>query len=181
MVMANRSTHRLRQVPIILLLRPPVYLSALLSNPKWKPLVHGPLWLLRGCLPVLRYILVSLRHIRTDIRDRRPGIILLCDEWGSIRSADVLDRMRLLALLLLPFQNEAPVHDQGQHVRDLCTHYCCECFALCQEYRELQHRGFDMALGWKGNVESWRGHGGVQMAPSAPHLVRSSLVWVSAG
>ncbi|KAJ8442518.1 hypothetical protein Cgig2_022401 [Carnegiea gigantea] len=30
---------------------------------------------------------------------------------------------------------------------DCCTHFWCECCALCQEYRELQHRGYDVALG----------------------------------
>uniref|UniRef100_A0A803LAT4 Uncharacterized protein n=1 Tax=Chenopodium quinoa TaxID=63459 RepID=A0A803LAT4_CHEQI len=36
---------------------------------------------------------------------------------------------------------------------DCCTHFWCEACALCQEYRELQHRGYDLALGWQGNVE----------------------------
>ncbi|XP_012829075.1 PREDICTED: protein PLANT CADMIUM RESISTANCE 2-like [Erythranthe guttata] len=30
---------------------------------------------------------------------------------------------------------------------DFLLHLCCESCALCQEYRELQHRGFDMNLG----------------------------------
>ncbi|KAK4409721.1 Endoglucanase 8 [Sesamum angolense] len=29
---------------------------------------------------------------------------------------------------------------------DCLVHFCCEACALCQEYRELQHRGFDMSL-----------------------------------
>ncbi|XP_021760002.1 cell number regulator 9-like [Chenopodium quinoa] len=36
---------------------------------------------------------------------------------------------------------------------DCCTHFWCEACALCQEYRELQHRGYDLALGWQGNEE----------------------------
>ncbi|XP_074287362.1 cell number regulator 9-like [Silene latifolia] len=36
---------------------------------------------------------------------------------------------------------------------DCCTHFWCEPCALCQEYRELQHRGYDVALGWHGNME----------------------------
>ncbi|KAG9458300.1 hypothetical protein H6P81_002808 [Aristolochia fimbriata] len=36
---------------------------------------------------------------------------------------------------------------------DCLLHCCCESCALCQEYRELKHRGFDMSLGWHGNVE----------------------------
>ncbi|XP_074289872.1 cell number regulator 2-like [Silene latifolia] len=36
---------------------------------------------------------------------------------------------------------------------DFCTHFCCEPCALSQEYRELQHRGYDVVLGWHGNME----------------------------
>lgn len=30
---------------------------------------------------------------------------------------------------------------------DCLVHCFCECCALCQEYRELKHRGFHMSLG----------------------------------
>ena len=30
---------------------------------------------------------------------------------------------------------------------DCCVHLCCEPLALCQEYRELKSRGFDMSQG----------------------------------
>ncbi|PAN06699.1 hypothetical protein GQ55_1G276400 [Panicum hallii var. hallii] len=36
---------------------------------------------------------------------------------------------------------------------DCCVHCFCECCALCQEYRELKKRGFDMKLGWHANME----------------------------
>nr|GMC85024.1 protein PLANT CADMIUM RESISTANCE 2-like [Ipomoea batatas] len=36
---------------------------------------------------------------------------------------------------------------------DCLVHCCCESCALCQEYRELKHRGFNMSLGWEGNME----------------------------
>ncbi|KAF7808642.1 protein PLANT CADMIUM RESISTANCE 2-like [Senna tora] len=36
---------------------------------------------------------------------------------------------------------------------DCLIHCCCESCALCQEYRELQNRGFDLRIGWHGNVE----------------------------
>ncbi|CAM8883861.1 unnamed protein product [Rhodiola kirilowii] len=49
---------------------------------------------------------------------------------------------------------------------DLCIHFCCESCALCQEYRELKNRGFDMTLGWRENRV--RMTQGVQMAPTAP-------------
>ncbi|CAK9147773.1 unnamed protein product [Ilex paraguariensis] len=35
---------------------------------------------------------------------------------------------------------------------DWVTHCFCEWCALCQEYRELQHRGLDPSIGWMGNV-----------------------------
>ncbi|KAF8389975.1 hypothetical protein HHK36_024495 [Tetracentron sinense] len=46
---------------------------------------------------------------------------------------------------------------------DGLVHFCCEGCALCQEYRELKNRGFDMSIGWDGNVE--RQTQGVAMAP----------------
>ncbi|XP_061344940.1 protein PLANT CADMIUM RESISTANCE 2-like [Gastrolobium bilobum] len=49
---------------------------------------------------------------------------------------------------------------------DCLVHCCCEACALCQEYRELQNRGFDMVIGWQGNVE--QRNQGVAMAPTAP-------------
>ncbi|KAH7839973.1 hypothetical protein Vadar_010820 [Vaccinium darrowii] len=39
---------------------------------------------------------------------------------------------------------------------DCCVHFCCETCALCQEYRELKNRGFDMSIGWEGNVQKQR-------------------------
>ncbi|KAL2518787.1 Protein PLANT CADMIUM RESISTANCE 2 [Abeliophyllum distichum] len=36
---------------------------------------------------------------------------------------------------------------------DCLVHFCCETCALCQEYRELKNRGFDMSIGWYGNME----------------------------
>ncbi|PIM99544.1 hypothetical protein CDL12_27962 [Handroanthus impetiginosus] len=47
---------------------------------------------------------------------------------------------------------------------DCLVHCFCEGCALCQEYRELKNRGFDMSIGWHGNVE--RQNRGVVMAPS---------------
>ncbi|XP_034689272.1 protein PLANT CADMIUM RESISTANCE 2-like isoform X2 [Vitis riparia] len=46
---------------------------------------------------------------------------------------------------------------------DCLVHFCCETCSLCQEYRELTRRGFDMSLGWEGNME--RQNRGVAMAP----------------
>ncbi|KAL5553217.1 hypothetical protein UlMin_040618 [Ulmus minor] len=46
---------------------------------------------------------------------------------------------------------------------DCLVHCCCEYCALCQEYRELQNRGYNMQIGWQGNVEEK--NRGVAMAP----------------
>ncbi|CAO2824005.1 unnamed protein product [Amaranthus hypochondriacus] len=42
----------------------------------------------------------------------------------------------------------------GNSCTDFCTHFCCELCSLCQEYRELKLRGFDMGLGWHANMEN---------------------------
>ncbi|KAJ6826938.1 cell number regulator 2-like [Iris pallida] len=39
---------------------------------------------------------------------------------------------------------------------DCCVHFCNEPCALCQEYKELEHRGFDMTIGYKANMERQR-------------------------
>ncbi|KAK1387041.1 Protein PLANT CADMIUM RESISTANCE 9-like [Heracleum sosnowskyi] len=36
---------------------------------------------------------------------------------------------------------------------DCLLHFFCVLCALCQEHRELHIRGYDMSLGWKGNME----------------------------
>ncbi|CAN0876405.1 Protein PLANT CADMIUM RESISTANCE 2 [Linum grandiflorum] len=39
---------------------------------------------------------------------------------------------------------------------DCSVHLFCESCALCQEYRELQNKGFDLSMGWHGNAERFR-------------------------
>ncbi|KAF8410052.1 hypothetical protein HHK36_002572 [Tetracentron sinense] len=46
---------------------------------------------------------------------------------------------------------------------DCLVHFCCEPCALCQEYRELKNRGFDMGIGWQANLD--RKSRGVTVAP----------------
>ncbi|KAG8500342.1 hypothetical protein CXB51_003647 [Gossypium anomalum] len=46
---------------------------------------------------------------------------------------------------------------------DCLVHFCCAACALCQEYRELKNRGFDMGIGWEANMD--RQKRGVTMAP----------------
>ncbi|XP_068641100.1 protein PLANT CADMIUM RESISTANCE 2-like [Aristolochia californica] len=47
---------------------------------------------------------------------------------------------------------------------DCLVHFCCETCALCQEYRELKNRGFDMGIGWEANME--RQSRGITTPPS---------------
>ncbi|PWA51706.1 cell number regulator 10 [Artemisia annua] len=54
----------------------------------------------------------------------------------------------------------------GGPCNDCIRHCCCESCSLCQEYRELKHRGFDMSLGWHGNMA--RQNQGVPMPPFDP-------------
>ncbi|XP_073156833.1 protein PLANT CADMIUM RESISTANCE 2-like [Henckelia pumila] len=42
---------------------------------------------------------------------------------------------------------------KGSPCNDCLAHGFCLPCALCQEYRELDHRGFDPSLGWFENVE----------------------------
>ncbi|XP_059064667.1 protein PLANT CADMIUM RESISTANCE 7 [Cryptomeria japonica] len=56
---------------------------------------------------------------------------------------------------------------------DCVVHGCCESCALCQEYRELKHRGFHPALGWEGNLRRQQpGMGTAMAAPAYPMMAR---------
>ncbi|XP_075504307.1 protein PLANT CADMIUM RESISTANCE 2-like [Primulina tabacum] len=46
---------------------------------------------------------------------------------------------------------------------DCLVHFFCESCALCQEYRELKSRGYNMSVGWHGNAEKHNRE--VAMAP----------------
>ncbi|XP_017226034.1 cell number regulator 2 isoform X1 [Daucus carota subsp. sativus] len=46
---------------------------------------------------------------------------------------------------------------------DCLVHFFCGLCALCQEHRELHIRGYDMSLGWKGNMQ--KQNRGVTTAP----------------
>ncbi|TVU28621.1 hypothetical protein EJB05_20145, partial [Eragrostis curvula] len=61
--------------------------------------------------------------------------------------------------------------DEGE-CPDFLVHCCCEHLALCQEYRELKNRGFDLGIGWDANMERQRrgvSGGTVMGAPATPH------------
>ncbi|XP_031493311.1 protein PLANT CADMIUM RESISTANCE 2-like [Nymphaea colorata] len=48
---------------------------------------------------------------------------------------------------------------------DWAVHLLCEPCALAQEYRELKRRGYDMTIGWKGNLATQR------VPPTMPPVV----------
>ncbi|TYH29013.1 hypothetical protein ES288_A02G190400v1 [Gossypium darwinii] len=53
---------------------------------------------------------------------------------------------------------------------DCLVHFCCETCSLCQEYRELKNRGFDMGIGWQANMDR---HGrGITVAPVVGRMAR---------
>ncbi|CAN0870571.1 Protein PLANT CADMIUM RESISTANCE 2 [Linum grandiflorum] len=54
-------------------------------------------------------------------------------------------------------------HLEEKPCADCCVHLFCEGCALCQEYRELMNKGFDMSIGWHGNMERNR-----RLATTAP-------------
>ncbi|KAL6187037.1 hypothetical protein ACLB2K_043153 [Fragaria x ananassa] len=51
---------------------------------------------------------------------------------------------------------------------DCFVHFFCESCALCQEHRELQSRGFNMAIAWRGNIDG-RNYN-MAMAPVPPRV-----------
>ncbi|KAI3848326.1 hypothetical protein MKW98_005706 [Papaver atlanticum] len=56
---------------------------------------------------------------------------------------------------------------EGNNCTDCLSHCCCPLCALSQEYRELKNRGFDVSLGWHGNMG--RGRGDVALTPPAAY------------
>ncbi|KAJ4713358.1 PLANT CADMIUM RESISTANCE 2 [Melia azedarach] len=55
---------------------------------------------------------------------------------------------------------------------DWVTHFLCEWCALCQEYRELQSRGYDPSIGWQGNLaRNQNMQHAVMMAPANQRMM----------
>ncbi|XP_017970627.1 PREDICTED: protein PLANT CADMIUM RESISTANCE 2 [Theobroma cacao] len=79
---------------------------------------------------------------------------LLCSFMGCVCVYSSFYRTRMRSQYML----------EDSPYGDYCIHFCCETCALCQEYRELKNRGFDMALGWQGNMVRQQ-NSGMPMAP----------------
>ncbi|KAK1325876.1 Cell number regulator 1 [Acorus calamus] len=67
--------------------------------------------------------------------------------------------------------------EQSPYFPDFLVYCFCECCALCQEYRELKHRGFDMDIGWQANMEK-KGAGRDRTAGYARHDASKKIVLV---
>nr|CAN70200.1 hypothetical protein VITISV_021221 [Vitis vinifera] len=60
---------------------------------------------------------------------------------------------------------------------DCLVHFFCEACSLCQEYRELKSRGFDMGIGWEANADRQRRGITVPPAVASRHeQMKSALV-----
>jgi len=60
---------------------------------------------------------------------------------------------------------------------NILVHLICEPCALCQEYRELQARGFNMQLGvgWRGQSPEIQQTGGFMVAPKVPEGMNKQI------
>ncbi|OWM76657.1 protein PLANT CADMIUM RESISTANCE 2-like [Punica granatum] len=62
---------------------------------------------------------------------------------------------------------------EGSSAEDFFVHCCCEPCSLTQQYRELENRGFDVSIGWQGNVE--RQTRGVAVSSHMPPVTESGM------
>ncbi|XP_078441120.1 protein PLANT CADMIUM RESISTANCE 2-like [Wolffia australiana] len=67
----------------------------------------------------------------------------------------------------LRFQYDLP----EQPCADFFVHCFCEVCSLCQAYRELKNRGFDLDIGWYANVER-QTEGVMTLAPVTAGMTR---------
>ncbi|TVU29539.1 hypothetical protein EJB05_21109, partial [Eragrostis curvula] len=73
--------------------------------------------------------------VRADRGDRRPGLHVVRLPHGA-----------LYTLISNQAAHGLPAHQESP-CTDCCVHCCCEPCALCQMYRELSKKGFDMSQG----------------------------------
>ncbi|KQK18652.1 hypothetical protein BRADI_1g43871v3 [Brachypodium distachyon] len=76
-----------------------------------------------------------------------------CITFGRI--AEIVDRGSACCNWLYSCTKRSSMQAQNNfqesRFMDCCIHFCCETCALCQEYKELENRGFNMSKGWEGN------------------------------
>ena len=83
------------------------------------------------------------------------GLLYVCTGWQCIYSGFYRKKLRMQYMI------------EGSCCGDCLTSCCCEWCALCQEYRQLKHLGYDMDLGWQGDVCVNKQNQGVTTAPAA--------------
>ncbi|XP_050231365.1 protein PLANT CADMIUM RESISTANCE 3-like [Mercurialis annua] len=110
----------------------------------------------------------------SDLRTCCMSCLCPCVIFGRV--ADILDKGKtstatsgalyvILACIAGPCLVSAPYRSklrrqyniEGSRPRDCLVHCFCDPCALAQEYRELQNKGFNMKLGWEGNLEKQNG------------------------
>ncbi|KAK3421490.1 hypothetical protein EUGRSUZ_G02133 [Eucalyptus grandis] len=94
------------------------------------------------------------------------GIRFMPCARSYLHSDRLVDRVRLLLLLLLPHQDETAIPAARESLRRLLSPFLLRICALTQEYCELEKRGFDMSIGWYMNMK--RQNRGIPMAPVPP-------------
>ncbi|XP_010939439.1 cell number regulator 1 [Elaeis guineensis] len=144
--------------------------------PYTSPAMHAPPQ--RGLTPWS----TGLCHCFDDPGNCLITCICPCITFGQV--ADIVDRGSCPCVasgiaygLLLSFTGLGCLYSclyrsklRGQYdleegpLPDCLVHFCCEPCALCQEYRELKNRGFDMGIGWNANMDRQRR--GVMGAPA---------------
>ncbi|TYI88998.1 hypothetical protein E1A91_D03G022800v1 [Gossypium mustelinum] len=69
------------------------------------------------------------------------------------------------------FGQIAEIVNKGSiYCADCLVHFFRETCSLCQEYRELKNRGFDMGIGWQANMD--RQGRGITVAPVVGRMAR---------
>jgi len=82
-----------------------------------------------------------------EISSCKSGVIYSLLEWVPVAHCAPLYSFRYRSKLRQQYSLKEAPYD------DCIVHFFCEHCALCQEYRQLKHHGFDMSIGWQGNVE----------------------------
>ncbi|CAJ2676103.1 unnamed protein product [Trifolium pratense] len=94
-----------------------------------------------------------------------------CITFGRV--AEIIDKGSTWCCCLYSCCYRSKMREQyglkGNDCTDCMIHCCCETCALCQEYRELHNRGFNMVIGWHRNVEQQTR--GIAMSTTAPAVV----------
>ena len=75
--------------------------------------------------------------------------------WSGAIYAVIYSFTGLACLYSCVYRTKMRAHydlDEGE-CPDFLVHWCCEWCALCQMYRELKNRGFDMGIGRSSIVD----------------------------